>query len=187
MQWDKEQEKVSTEERLCELYETIEHQSMSFSILRQRQKAHADLYVLYIQCQVKLRLLLEKYANDIIINRLTDTIPESTSVNEINDEITKAIQALELSIKSCQAIDNKENIKRDEAISFLPHHHEIKDISFSMYSEILKNLHTLMELDKELFESSHSMDNTKKVGEEMIAYEVQQLLDSIGCSYKPIK
>lgn len=108
-------------------------------------------------------------------------------VNEINDEITKAIQALELSIKSCQAIDNKENIKRDEAISFLPHHHEIKDISFSMYSEILENLHTLMELDKELFESSHSMDNTKKVGEEMIAYEVQQLLDSIGCSYKPIK
>lgn len=41
MQWDKEQEKISTEERLCELYETIEHQSMSFSILRQRQKAHA--------------------------------------------------------------------------------------------------------------------------------------------------
>ena len=56
-----------------------------------------------------------------------------------------------------------------------------------MYSEILKNLHTLMELDKELFELSHSTDNTKKVGEEMIAYEVQQLLDSISCSYKPIK
>lgn len=108
-------------------------------------------------------------------------------VNEINDEITKTIQALDLSIKSCQAIDNRENIKRDKATSFLPHHHETKDISSSMYSEILKNLHTLMELDKELFELSHSTDNTKKVGEEMIAYEVQQLLDSISCSYKPIK
>jgi hypothetical protein len=108
-------------------------------------------------------------------------------VNEINDEITKTIQALELSIKSCQAIDNRENIKRDEAISLLSHQHETKEIPSSMYSEILENLHTLMELDKELFESSHSTDNTKKVGEEMIAYEVQQLLDSIGCSYKPTK
>lgn len=41
MQWNKEQEGILVEERLRELYETIEQQSMSFSILRQKQKAHA--------------------------------------------------------------------------------------------------------------------------------------------------
>lgn len=107
-------------------------------------------------------------------------------VNEINDEIIKITQALDLSIKSCESIDSKKNIKRDEAIGLLPHH-ATREISPSMYNEIRENLHTLMELDKELFELSHSTDNTKKVGEEMMAYELQQLLDNINCSYKPAK